>query len=478
MFAIIHFSQPPLVAFFPRRWDCNNPLTTICDRASPIQCSGRISRRFVCPGAVGAKAANLLMKSIIVILLTLAFAPSAVLSAQSSSGPTNDFPLFVKVQLDDSVKLSALKPGDSVEGNLARDVYSPESRVFAAGSHVRLTVSGVERKRKAPSERLPWVARIFAPHHENFPLFKDVSISMSDGTYREIQTSLLSSNRMKEVRVPISGKSGKKKAATDPVTIQAERAATQQNKEASAAHGPVLYLEAYRAGGENPDTSTWSPSISTRPSVLPAGTVCRVLLAENISASKSHDGDQIHARLLEPLLSDSRMVIPAGSIFEGRVMKANRPRWLSRAGSLTIGFESIRLPQGDRVAISASLASVALNSSSPVKIDPEGHLHGSRPGPMWMLINGGVTAGITKEVDDGTQLIVEALISTATDASTAGTARLAGTIVSGVFMLTRKGHDVVLPNDTEMALTLNRPFAFTPQLARALSATRQTAPGN
>jgi hypothetical protein len=199
---------------------------------------------------------------------------------------------------------------------------------------------------------------------------------------------------------------------------------------------------------------------------------------EDISASKSHAGDEIHARLLEPILSDSQIVIPAGSMFEGRVMKATRPRAPSRAGSLTIAFESVQLTEGQRIPVSASLASVGVTASSPVKIDREGRLHGSRPGAIWMLINGGVTAGIAKEVDDGTQLIVEALISTATDASTAGTARLAGTIVSGVFMLTRKGHDVVLPNHTEMALTLNRPFTFSPQTARALSVTGQTGPAN
>jgi hypothetical protein len=62
----------------------------------------------------------------------------------------------------------------------------------------------------------------------------------------------------------------------------------------------------------------------------------------------------------------------------------------------------------------------------------EGRLHGDRPGFAWMLINGGVTAGIAKEVDDGTQLVMEAILSGATDASTAGTARIAGTVVSGI----------------------------------------------
>jgi hypothetical protein len=239
----------------------------------------------------------------------------------------------------------------------------------------------------------------------------------------------------------------------------------------------VIYLEAHRTDDEPIENAGWVHPTMTGSSV-PAGTVCRVLLLDDISASKSHAGDEIHARLLEPILSDSQIVIPAGSMFQGRVMKATRPRAPSRAGSLTIAFESVQLPEGQRIPVSASLASVGLTASSPVKMDREGRLHGARPGAMWMLINGGVTAGIAKEVDDGTQLIVEALISTATDASTAGTARLVGTIVSGVFMLTRKGHDVVLPNHTEMALTLNRPITFSPQSAKELSVTGRTGAGN
>jgi hypothetical protein len=202
------------------------------------------------------------------------------------------------------------------------------------------------------------------------------------------------------------------------------------------------------------------------------------VLTESISAAKNHLGDQIHARLLEPVLSDSQVLIPAGSVFEGRVTQATRPRMPSRAGSLAIAFESVRLPQGERLPVSVSLASVNVNAASPIRMDREGRLHGARPGAMWMLINGGAAGGLAKVADDGTQLIVEAIISSATDASTAGTARLAATIVSGIFMLTRKGHDVVLPNHTEMAITLNRPLTFSAQLATVPSFERQTRSGN
>lgn len=77
-----------------------------------------------------------------------------------------------------------------------------------------------------------------------------------------------------------------------------------------------------------------------------------------------------------------------------------------------------------------------------------------------MAMNLGVTGGIAKEVDDGAQLLIEAIVSSATDVSTAGTARIVGACVSGLFMLTRHGRDVVLPKFTEMDIIFDRPVAL------------------
>ena len=184
------------------------------------------------------------MKTLTLAALISTLALCSALRAQSASPTRNEFPLFVSVQLDSSVKLSSLKAGESVEGSLTRDVYSPEHRVFAADSHIRLTVSRVERKRKTPSERLPWIAKIFLPHHENSPVFGDAAISMPDGTKSAIRASLLSSSRMKEVRVPPSRDGGKKSATL--ASIEASLAGTGSANDASAPHGPVLYLEAHR----------------------------------------------------------------------------------------------------------------------------------------------------------------------------------------------------------------------------------------
>ncbi len=179
-----------------------------------------------------------------------------------------------------------------------------------------------------------------------------------------------------------------------------------------------------------------------------------------MSASKSKPGDAVQARLLEPVLLDSKVVLPAGSLIEGKVIKKTPPRWLSRAGSLYLTFTDLTLFAGKRVPIAASLAGAELDERSHTKMDAEGRLHGERPGKAWMAINLGMTAGIAKEVDDGLQLVIEAIVSTATDASTAGTGRIVASCVSGVYMATRHGRDVVVPRFTEMDISFDRPVSL------------------
>jgi hypothetical protein len=196
---------------------------------------------------------------------------------------------------------------------------------------------------------------------------------------------------------------------------------------------------------------------------LPAGTRCKILLLGDVSASKSKAGDVIQARLLEPVILNSTVILPAGSVFEGKVVKKTPPRWLSRAGSLYMTFTELTMPDGRRVPIAASLAGAELDARSHTRMDAEGRLRGDRPGAAWMAINLGVSAGIAKEVDDGVQLIIEAIISTATDASTAGTSRIVASAASGLYMVTRKGRDVVLPRFTEMDISLDRPVSLNPE---------------
>jgi hypothetical protein len=382
--------------------------------------------------------------------------------------------LYVKVQLDKALKLSKLQPGDAVEGALARDVYSSDRELFPAGSRVRLAVDHMEKRRRTPDDHWPWVVKAFTPRHEQYPVFKTATVSGRNGD-SSLQVSLISISRKREVNAQAKKKSVK----------HADEAGSVETSKSGGLYGsgklatPMMVLEAFgvepekaappRAEGAASSEAQSGPDLSGL-ETLPAGTACKILLLGNVSASKSKPGNVVEARLLEPVLVNARVVLPAGSLFHGEVVKRTPPRWGSRSGSLYLTFTGVTLPGGNLIPIAASLAGAELDRRSHTRIDSEGQLRGERPGKAWMAINIGVTAGLSKEVDDATQLIIEAIVSTATDASTAGTSRIVSSCISGIYMVSRRGRDVVLPRFTEMDISLDRPLSLTRNAEAAAAA--------
>jgi hypothetical protein len=381
----------------------------------------------------------------------------------SAGAPATSSGLYVKVQLNSAVKFSKLKPGDAVEGTLARGVYSADRELFPAGSRVRLVVDSLTKRRRIPNDHWPGVIQLFTPRHEKFPVFKAATVSGENGE-SVLRVSLINVSRQREVVAQAKKKPAGQAAGAEPGAVETQPA--KQTGPASKQIFPTIVLEAFPTGNtgsnfasaESTFQSSAQPSV---PEVLPTGTRCKILLLGDVSASKSKPGDVVQARLLEPVLLRSQVVLPAGTLVEGRVVKKTPPRMLSRAGSLYLTFTGLTLPGGNHLPMEATLAAADLDQRSHTKIDPEGGLHGEHPGKAWMAINIGVTAGVAKEADDTFQIIVEAIVSTATDASTAGSARIISTCASAIYMATRHGRDVVLPRFTEMSITLDRPLPVT-----------------
>lgn len=381
------------------------------------------------------------------------------------SAPSASSGLYVKVQLNSPLKLSKLKPGDVVAGTLARDVYASDRELFPAGSGVRLAVDHLEKRKRMANDHWPWVVKAFTPRHENYPVFKTATVSGAGGD-SSLQVSLISISRLREVHAQ-ARKKKPGQPADETGTVEVSKSGGLYGPTKLAA--PMMVLEAFGMEEVKPP-STSADAPSSQPDLsgletLPAGTACKILLLGDVSASKSKPGDLVQARLLEPVFFNSRVVLPAGTLFEGKVLKQTPPRWGSRAGSLSLTFTGLTLPGGNVISIAASLAGAELDRRSHTRIDSEGQLRGERPGMAWMAINIGVTAGLAKEVDDTTQLIIEAIVSSATDASTAGVARIVSSCVSGAFMVSRRGRDVVLPRFTEMDIALDRPLSVTKSVA-------------
>jgi len=409
--------------------------------------------------------------ALILLAVVLTSFPTWCVAADDTQPPAQstkaaDSGLYVKVRLSNPVRMSKLKPGNTIEGTLSRDVYSADREVFPSGSSVRLTVDHLEKRKRTRNDHWPWVVNFFTPRHENYPVFKNATVTQGSGE-STLQVSLVSVSRMREVHAKARRKKSGQPSGTDNGAVVVSQ--TNGKKPVTA----TMVLEAFGIGdlsstdnglsgtpSNDRDRNNIARNDVNQPETLPAGTHCKILLLGQVSASNSKPGDVVQARLIEPVLLNSKVVLPAGSMVEGRVIKKTPPRWLSRAGSLYMTFTEVHLPGGQQLPIAASLAGAELDEASHTKMDAEGRLHGERPGKAWMAINLGMTAGVAKEVDDGLQLVIEAIVSTATDVSTAGTARIAASCASGIYMATRHGRDVILPRFTEMDISMDRPLSL------------------
>jgi hypothetical protein len=344
-----------------------------------------------------------------------------------------DSSLYVKVQLEKSLKTSTLKPGDIVTGKLGTAVYSGDRELLPGGSVIHLKVNELARRRRPVNDHWPWVVQFFTPRYEKYPLFSSATVTLPNGTEIPLHTSVVFFNREVELRA------------------HQQKAALPAGDGGRSA-GPLLVLEASLDTGR--DVTPFSPA---GPVNLEAGTSARIVLMSDLSAKKNRPGDSFQARLIEPVRQGDQVVLPEGSVLSGEVTRSTPPRWLSRAGSINLKFTGMNLPGGSPQPVAASLSGAHLARASRTRMDTEGGLRADRPGKAWIALNLGASLGIGKVVDDGTQLLIEALVSTATDVSTAGAARVASTCVSGVFLLTRHGRDVILPKYTELEIVFERP---------------------
>jgi len=145
------------------------------------------------------------VRLVVVALLVAGFAcgtafcsPADDQSASPQSLVPVDSGLYLKMRLANPVKISKLRPGDVVEGSLARDVYGADRKLFPAGSRVRLTVDYLEKRQRPPDDHWPWVVKAFTPRHESFPVFRAATIAQAEGE-SSLPVSLISFTRMREV---------------------------------------------------------------------------------------------------------------------------------------------------------------------------------------------------------------------------------------------------------------------------------------
>jgi hypothetical protein len=207
----------------------------------------------------------------------------------------------LKVRLDSPLKVSKLKYGDQVSGTLLHLVYSGETELFPASTVVHLSVERLDRRRRVPNDHWPWMIKAFTPRHEKYPLFGSASISNCDGHETLLQVSSVSVND--EVDIEPRTKKNTGPALSHNVSQKPRRHI-----------GPIVTLVA--SAGANTNAKTTGEPGERR--TVAAGAEAKVILLGEVSSSKNHAGDSFQARLVEPVQLGSKIMLPEGSMFEGK----------------------------------------------------------------------------------------------------------------------------------------------------------------
>jgi hypothetical protein len=166
---------------------------------------------------------------------------------------------------------------------------------------------------------------------------------------------------------------------------------------------------------------------------MPAGSKIRLTMDSEISSEVASVDDTFTARVTEPVLLNGVIVLPSGTIVEGRVIEVSRAASAGRAGRMRLRFERLRFAGGPAREMDGSLEK-ELKARSGAAVNTLAVLGGGAAGAL---------AGMASKTANGV------LVGTAIGAG-------AGSAVA----LLRKGKDVRIQTDEEFVIVLNRELSL------------------
>jgi hypothetical protein len=182
--------------------------------------------------------------------------------------------------------------------------------------------------------------------------------------------------------------------------------------------------------------------------IVPAGTEIQAKLEQALSSKTSRQGDQFTALLLQPVNgTNGRMAIPAGTRVRGEVSGVEQGKVLASVrgkARLNLRFTDIAMPNGNYVPIEATLVSVGKAGASA---NEEGQVQDKTQGKE-----------VAKDVGIGAGLgTVAGLIF-----GSALKGLAIGAIAGGGYVLATQGHDVTIPQDSNIVLRTDRAISLPP----------------
>ena len=172
-----------------------------------------------------------------------------------------------------------------------------------------------------------------------------------------------------------------------------------------------------------------APAVVAPKYTVAPNTTIRLRMNDTLTSKNANVGDQFRSTVVDPVYAKGFVVIPQGSIVVGKVTAVSRAGRKSQAGSMSVEFISVQLPNGRAYPLNGSL-------TEGENTDNEGGVKGgSSKKRNIAFIGGGAVVG--------------ALINGAAGAGIGAGAGIAGALLS-------KGKEAEVKPGTEFNMILNR----------------------
>ena len=111
--------------------------------------------------------------------------------------------------------------------------------------------------------------------------------------------------------------------------------------------------------------------------IIPEGTEFKLQLHTTLNSKTTKAGDRVMTTLIDPVAVEDRDVLPKGIRIDGHVGEVKAAGRRGKGGYLTIVFDTLEMPNGEKVNILGSLTEVfSSEGGGDPSVGPEGDLKG------------------------------------------------------------------------------------------------------
>jgi hypothetical protein len=437
------------------------------------------------------------------------------------AGPPAAIPLEVQagtplpVVLDKELRIR--KTGQPIRGKIAEPVYAFDKLVVPAGSEVTGSVTRIAG--------VSAIKRTMAALDANFSPTRDVAITfdqlvLPDGRRVPLRTQVSPASQgilqfATAADANDSGKEKKKNAAKKLASDKVSEKKQEINREWEAAKEQItapgkihrlkriaiaelpVHPQYFDAGmrfnaelldplnfGSEELTPDKIEMVGTAPA---AGSIIHALLKTPLNSASAQKGEGVEAVMTEPLFTDARLILPAGTMLKGSVLQVQPARRLHRNGQLRIVFHQVVPPKSAEQQVEASLEGVEVKDDQNLSLDSEGGAQATTPKTRYLTTGISIALAAVSLVPDadagssgqsvgeiggraangasGLKAIGFAMGALVRSRPLASGFGVYGASMSVYANFLSRGHDVIYPKDTAMAIGFGSRVTGAPKTA-------------